>query len=268
MADETLDLNETASRPKKERSPSFPFISLRKAIERAESLYAGHRREPARLVAVAPTWGYGAKSSGLLQTVAALKQFGLVDDLGSGEDRKIQITDLARLILADQRPGAREKAVKEAAKLPKLIAEYIEKWVPDRPTDSHCISELHLDRGFTADAARAFLKIFDETVAYAGLGEERADLESVDDPDTFEADGELHRDGPSMIRERSALDGGRATSRPLSERLEITMNGRTLAGVFTLTSSDEVDTVIRILEANKGVLKALEDVANVPKPEC
>jgi len=98
------------SKPKKERSPNFPFIPLKKAVDRAEALHANHKKEAARLVAIAPSWGYGVKSSGLLQTVAALKQYGLVEDLGSGEDRKVQVSDLARRIIVDQRPGAREEA--------------------------------------------------------------------------------------------------------------------------------------------------------------
>ena len=76
---------------KKERSPSFPFISLEKAVARASTLFDKHKREPARLSAVAPTWGYGVKSSGLLQTVAALKQFGLIEDFGSGDDRENRV---------------------------------------------------------------------------------------------------------------------------------------------------------------------------------
>ncbi len=115
------------SRPKKERSPNFPFIPLKKAIERAEALHANHKKEAARLVAIAPSWNYGNKSSGLIQTVAALKQYGLIEDLGSGEDRKVQVSDLTRRIIVDQRPGAREQALKEAARSPKLFAEYIEK---------------------------------------------------------------------------------------------------------------------------------------------
>src|SRR5262245_36165423 len=97
----------TDDRAKKDRSPSFPFISLPKAIERARILAENHKRSPARLLTVAPSWGYGAKSSGLLQTVAALKQFGLIDDLGSGDERKIVLSDLAWKILMDARLGAK-----------------------------------------------------------------------------------------------------------------------------------------------------------------
>src|SRR4051812_23980677 len=109
-----MDLSDDA-KPRKERSPSFPFISLRKAIERAEAFYSGHRREPTRLPALAQTWGYSASSSGLQQTVAAMKQFGLLEEEGSGPERKVRISELARRILADLRPGVREMGIREAA---------------------------------------------------------------------------------------------------------------------------------------------------------
>ena len=164
-----VDDDETGIHSRKERSPSFPFISLSKAIGRAEDLAKNHKRIAARLVQVGPTWGYGAKSSGLLQTVAALKQYGLIDDLGSGDDRRIVLSDLAWKILVDTRPGARDEAVRQAALSPRLIRDFFERWVPDRPTDAHCISELHLDYGFTQDSAKTFLRVFDETIDFANL---------------------------------------------------------------------------------------------------
>src|SRR5687768_7731616 len=90
-------------RARKERSPSFPFIPLEKAIERARAVAEHHKRSPARMATIGETWGYAPKSSGLLQTVAALKSYGLTDDIGRGEDRRIQLSDLAWRILYDTR---------------------------------------------------------------------------------------------------------------------------------------------------------------------
>jgi hypothetical protein len=156
-------------RARKERSPSFPFISLERAIERLKEMADAHKRNPARMFTVGRAWGYGPRSSGLLQTVAALKAFGLTEDLGARPERRIQISDLGWRILQDARPGAREAAIREAAVSPRLIAEYAGKWIPDRPSDAHCLSELQLDRGFTETAANSFLRVFDETVGYANL---------------------------------------------------------------------------------------------------
>jgi hypothetical protein len=160
---------ELEEKGRRERSPSFPFISLQKALKRAREVADAHKRNPARLITVAETWGYAPKSSGLQQTVSALKAFGLLDDTGVGDGRRVQISDLAWRILHDTRDGVKAQAVKEAALKPRLIAEYALLWLPARPSDGHCISELHLDRGFSADAARTFLKVFDETALFANL---------------------------------------------------------------------------------------------------
>lgn len=168
MTDATTTMEQKG---KKDRSPSFPFISLEKAVERAKAFEEKHKNQPARVPVVGITWGYGPKSSGLLQTAAALKQFGLAEDATSGADRKLVLTDLARKILLDKRPGAREQGLKEAAVKPRLIAEYVPVWLGKELSPEHCISELRLDRGFTAAAAESFLKVFNETVSFANLQE-------------------------------------------------------------------------------------------------
>lgn len=243
-------------KPKRDRSPAFPFIALRRAVERAQSLYENHRREPARLAAVAPSWGYSAKSSGLLQTAAALKQFNLVEDMGSGDDRKIVLTKLGQTIVADQRPGAREAGLKEAARSPAVIAEYLPKWLPDRPSDAHCVSELHLDRGFTEDAAKAFLRIFDETVSYADLADD-----ALNNPEMIEStlsDGPSEDAGPRPVRSREAeaelVPPSPRGPRPLNERMKVALDGKSLAVTSTLETEAEVDQLIAILSANKVLL--------------
>jgi hypothetical protein len=259
-------------KPKRDRSPAFPFIALRRAVERAQSLYENHRREPARLAAVAPSWGYSPKSSGLLQTVAALKQFGLIEDMGSGDDRKIVLTKLGQTIVADQRPGARENALKEAARSSAVIAEYLPKWLPDRPSDAHCISELHLDRGFTEDAAKAFLRVFDETVSYANLDQEAANSPEAISETLGGGDDEEDDMPPSYSRARPrAMEADvppmQVTPRgprPLHERLKVALDGKTLAVTATLETEAEVEQMIAILNANKVLLPKKVEVPEPP----
>lgn len=163
-ADESLERG-------RDRSPSFPFISLEDAVKRATSFEAAHRRFAARIAVAAELWKLSPKSSTMLQTVAALKAYGLMKDSGSGGDRKIELTDLAQRILKDERPGNRAAAVKEAALKPRLVAEHWKKWGAERPPDATCLSDLHLDQKFTQDAARRFLGVYDDTISYAALTE-------------------------------------------------------------------------------------------------
>ena len=156
---------------KKDRSPSFPFITLTRAVERTRELYAAAKRHDMRLGDAAAAMNYGAKSSGAIQTLAALISYGFVEDNGTGEARKFRVSDLGFKVLEDQRPGAREKALADAAVSPKLIAEYAEKWGKDRPADGICISELRIDRGFTEDGANSFLRVFDDAMDYAKVAD-------------------------------------------------------------------------------------------------
>jgi hypothetical protein len=271
MTDETNQGDD--SRPKKARSPNFPFISLEKAVERAEALYQNHRREPARLIGLAPSWGYSPKSSGLLQSVGALKQFGLLEDSGSGEDRKVWLTDLGVKIVADERPGAKDAAKREAVYSPTLFSEYLPRWHPTRPSDAHCISELSIDRGFTDTAARGFLKVFDESVRFANLSDDEdgtddgyvdddgQDVETTGQPQTVTekvaTEAPRHSFAESVSKIAKALE---LSNRPLRERLQLTFNSDTLAVAATLKTTDEVDQLIGSLKAMQSLLPSKDEV--------
>jgi hypothetical protein len=245
---------------KKERSPSFPFISLKKAEERAKALWEKHRREAARLSVVAPTWGYRPKSSGLSQTVSTLKQYGLIEDFGSGEDRKIQLSELGRRLVADMRPGAREAALKEAAMQPRLFQEYAH-WVKDAPTEHHRLSDLEIDRGFNKEAAKLFLRAFDETISHAKLGEDDTLSASLEDQDSGPQPmatpepqpREAEPDFPAMVS-GDVMSGPRRL--PFAQRLKVEVTLGTLRVSASLMEASEVDTLIKILEANKALLPA------------
>lgn len=263
----TDDAEAGAYKPKKERSPSFPFISLKKAEERAKALWEKHRREAARLSVVAPTWGYQPKSSGLAQTVSTLKQFGLIEDFGSGEDRKIQLSELGRRLVADMRPGAREAALKEAAMRPRLFQEY-SHWIDNPLSEHHRLSDLEIDRGFNKEAAKLFLRAFDETISHAGLGEDdtlSATLEEQDSggdllsqPAASPNPAPRPHDFPPMV-DGDPFSGPQRL--PFAQRLKVEVTLGTLRVSASLMNASEVDMLVKILEANKLLLPANDEGA-------
>jgi hypothetical protein len=173
---------------KKDRSPSFPFITLTKAVERTRELFTAGRRHEMRLPEAAKAMGYGAKSSGAAQTLAALIAYGLVEDSGAKETRKFRVSDLGFKILEDMRPGARESALAEAAMAPKMIAEYAAVWGDGRPVDAIAVSTLRFDDGFTEDGAKGFLRVFDDAMTYAKVG--------VSDSEADKSDGNGEQQDP------------------------------------------------------------------------
>jgi hypothetical protein len=154
---------------KKARSPQFPFISLEKSVARAREFDAAYGQNTGRVGNAVKVWGYAEKSSGGIQTIAALVAFGLIEDEGSNEARKLRLTPLAATILKDKRAGAAEAAIKTAALKPKVLADLWKEWGANRPPNADCISTLHLDKRFTEEAASRLLKIYDDTIKYAKL---------------------------------------------------------------------------------------------------
>src|SRR3954470_24521999 len=93
-----------AEAKKKVRSPSFPFVGLREALDRARAFYEAEQRNSARIETAASHWGYSPKSSGGKQTIAALRSFGLLDG-----DSLVKLSGRALRILLDEREGSEER---------------------------------------------------------------------------------------------------------------------------------------------------------------
>ena len=261
------DTDTQSGASKKERSPSFPFIGLTKALERAQAVYAHARRHEARASDVAAAWGLAPKSSGTLQTIAALLAYGLLEDSGSGDSRKLKITDLAFKAMEDQRPGAREQALAEAALKPKLIAEYVEKWKDGRPADGICISELRIDRGFTEDGAKAFLRVFDDTVGFTSPQESDNQVDNTPPAERQEGGAEPLPKVP---------DGRRHPPAPQQQKAALMTGERELTtGLLSKDSSfrlivsgqvgvKEIERLIAKLEIDKEILaEQLDDEAEM-----
>lgn len=152
---------ELEPRKTKERSPVFPFISLEQALERARQFFAAEKRGSAPLLAAADHWKYSPNSSGLLQTVSALKNYGLFSEEGSGTLRKFKLTELALRILLDTRPDDTERLqyMKQAALTPTIAAEIYEKWNGELPSDATLNHFLILELGFAIQSSEKTLSI-------------------------------------------------------------------------------------------------------------
>lgn len=163
----------------KDRSPSYPFIPLRTAIERLVALDAKFGRHPAPALQAGIAWDMKPASSQAAQTLAALKSYGLVDYNGAGDTRTAPISDEGRTYLRAQQENVKKEVLKRAALKPKAIANYWNVWGPDRPPDPVCLDQLVLKGGFTQGAANTFLRVYDETIHYAGLA--NSDIDALQD---------------------------------------------------------------------------------------
>lgn len=187
----------SAAPPKrvKHRSPSYPSIDLAKAIQRTQQLWDVAGKHPAPLESAMKSWGYSPKSSGGLQTVASLKQYGLVEDSGTGWGRHLTLTKLAQELLvygADKDSSEWKQRAGDSALRPKIHKALWDKFEGSLPADSVMFPFLKLDLGFSDDAATDMLKRFRATLAFAAVSE---GIDTVSDDD--EDSDDLGDDGDS-----------------------------------------------------------------------
>lgn len=161
---------------KRDRSPSFPYITLTLAVQRIEALYRSARGNAVRLSDAADDWGLSPTSSSTLRNAAALGAYGFLDDEGSGPDKRVRLTESAMRILGDTRPGVKEKLLQTAAFRPSLINHYYGLWRGGRPSDAHAVSTLIYDSNFTERAAKTFLTVYDDAITYVLEGDDEENL--------------------------------------------------------------------------------------------
>lgn len=161
---------------KRERSPSYPAISLAPAVEKAKDLYRVEKGYPTPIDTILKHWGYRPKSGAGLVAVAALLKFGLLEDEGSGSARKAKVTELAQRIIRDTREESadRDRLLREAAFRPQIHQELWERFGSSLPSDSNLQHMLIFEYGFTEGGAAEFIRQFKATIVFARLGDDEA----------------------------------------------------------------------------------------------
>ncbi|SFT11974.1 hypothetical protein [Methylobacterium sp. yr668] len=168
----------------------YPFIPLRKALDRAKQLWDKAGDHPVVTTDAFAVWGYSPKASGGSQTVAALKYYGIVQDIGANEARKIRLTEETRRYFLDERPEKHAEAHRYFALKPKALAALWAHWKAKPPSEPIARSTLKLDFGYSENAANELLAIYSDNLLFADL----AASDSVSSRSAGEADEDAEWD--------------------------------------------------------------------------
>jgi hypothetical protein len=234
----------------KTRSPSYPAIGLKEAVDRIQMVYNNdYQNEIPRIVA-AQHMGYAGFSGKSLGVLSALVKFGLLE--GRGESSRV--SDLAVKIIAHP-TGTPERttALIEAASKPDLFAE-IEVRFPGPKKSDQAIRSYLLTEKFIPSAADAAIRSYRETKQFVesqSMGYTEPDAsEQQSTPSQPSALGLMIRDvGNSML----------SIGKPMTETVQqnpmkVAFNGERLEITAYLSDADSVDKLIKVLEANKPLL--------------
>ena len=153
------------------RSPNYPVVGLRAALNRAAQLYKKYKRNTVPINLVHKEWEYKEYSGIANQAVAALKSFGLVDVEGKENDRRVRLTEPAYRILLDS--SDRAELLKKAALMPPLYAELWKKWeggeFPNNELINHYLVHDREEGKFNPDTVHGFIANFLDTLRFARL---------------------------------------------------------------------------------------------------
>lgn len=163
-------------KPARVRSPSYPSIDLESAIKRAQILEKFSKRTPVLISIMLPHWGFeSGKSANGMKLVAALKSYGLIEDSGKKETRKIVITNAAFRIIHDQPESEdRKMLIKECALMPEMYRYMWDQFgePTEMPQDGALKSHLVIEKRFNSAAIKGFLDDYRKTVEYAQLSKD------------------------------------------------------------------------------------------------
>lgn len=256
-----------AEKSPRDRSPSFPFISLKAAVGRLEEFEKKFLRQEPTADRVYLAWGMSGDTSQSQQTLAALKSFGLLDYKGSGPKRPVAISEEGRKYLRAQQDAVKSEILKRFALKPKWMAHFWNIWGADKVPDEIRLDALVLEQKFNEKTAPTFLKVYDDTIAFAGLsGSDKITEDESENAAENQGDGNGDDDpnagvGSSAKKKVKIMEGERVLTTGL-----LSKNANFRLIVTGEVGVKEIERLISKLELDKEILgdKDEDDLSDAP----
>jgi hypothetical protein len=170
MATDAVSKQITETEKKKRtRSPNYPAVGLKEALDRTRKFYELDGKAGAPTETAAKHIGYSAAHGEALSVLAALKSFGLLEDKAGRVAPTQRAIELLNLQEQDPR---RLEALKAAALAPSIYKQLIQQYKETGlPSDDTLRAELVTYKGFNPNAVGNFISGFRETLKFAGLSD-------------------------------------------------------------------------------------------------
>ena len=170
-------MDTSSSAVKRTRSPAYPAIALPQAMDLLGVIFRSFQSHPAPMEAVGEAVGMKAGGSSLNVRLAALKKYGLIDELGDTKSggKSYRVSALGKdLAVLPQASAEHAEALRKAALMPVIYESLWTRFGPELPADSLIRSYLVRERNFNAHQVDGAIADFRATIEYAGLAKEAA----------------------------------------------------------------------------------------------
>jgi hypothetical protein len=155
---------------KRHRSPSYPTVGLREALERTKKFYEMDGKAGAPPETAAKHIGFATAHGQAMSVLSALKKFGLIEDK---HGRIVPTQRALELLNLPEHDPRRPEALRMAALAPPIYRKLLEKYreAGCLPHDDTLKGELVTYEDFNPNAVDAFIKDFRATLDFAGISD-------------------------------------------------------------------------------------------------
>ncbi|HLJ57190.1 MAG TPA: hypothetical protein VKT77_19295 [Chthonomonadaceae bacterium] len=162
-------MSTTSGEHTRHRSPAYPAFSLKVAVEKLALIYEAHRRAAIAPDTLKRTMGYELTTSHSMRAIAALIQFGLIEEDG-GAERRLRVSELGlSIVLRKAMDSERVTHLRRAAMRPAIYRQMLDLWKDDLPPDEAISRFLLFDRNFNPAVVPAVIRDFRTTHQFARL---------------------------------------------------------------------------------------------------
>jgi hypothetical protein len=243
--------NDSAVKQGKARSPAYPLVTLAGAIDLARKLWASQRKQEGHIDSALKALGYSSRSGRAVRAISALSQYGLIDESGAKDVRKVRLSDSAQdILLLNETDKRRQDALKKAALLPTIYAALWERYGAHLPDDALVRPFLTRDKNYNESVVDNLLKNYRATLQFAKL-------DKMDDDASHDETGDTRKTDESSGRK---IKGG-AADMTLDQELPILVGDNRVARIPFPMTTDDFDLLIGTLNLWKKKLLA-------PKPDA
>lgn len=245
----------------KVRSPRYPQIGLKEAIDRVRAVYEADHTNTIPKEVVAQHMGYRSLNGASLGIVSAVSKYGLLEGGAAG----MKVTDRALAILAGE-PGNsdRSDAIRDAARQPDLFKEIFELY-PQGVSDQSLKSFLLARKKFLPAAAEVAIRAFRSTEELVKAeGAEHHSFSAPPPPVRRPADTPQEIQVDTGYRQAPQAVASPPVSEPAAPYISVSEGVVRLSG--TITNQSQADYVIGLLSAVKPFLSAVpKDPPSAPE---
>ena len=159
------------SPPKKpvHRSPRYPGLTLRDAIERTRTIYEHDKRSPAKPEVVLNHLGIRLGTGAANRILSALKQYGLVEE----SDGRLRVSEAGfRIVNMSEESPERRRLLREAALKPTIIQDVLDAYPDGLPSDVNLGDFLLHEKNFNPDSVPFFVRVLRDNLSLAGFDED------------------------------------------------------------------------------------------------